>query len=273
VKVHGFGLILIFKKINMSNIYKNGIYLHNNPSLHQEDSEYKSFYICNLLEKINFKSKNIKILDVGGGAGLISKSVCSYLERKGFDLECHAFDLSEEMLLIQKKNNPYITFTSSNSTDFYCKNYYDVTLLIDVIEHIEEKDTFANFIDNITNYVVYNIPVEHNLADWLRNLFMLGKYYKKMTLAVGHIHFFSLFSAKKFVESHHRIQNWTFPNYYGHLLNSNHPNYVSQRKRIIRSVEFHISNLIYKYLKKLSPLLIHTSIFILASSRSFKNSK
>ena len=254
----------------MANIYDDGTYLQNNPMLHEEDSLYKADYICGLLESINFTGACVKVLDVGGGAGLVSYEVCNFLHNKGFEVECHAFDLSDDMLAIQQKNNPYITRTGKDISDFLGHGVYDLTLLIDVIEHIDRHQDFSQKIDSISEYFVYNIPIEYNFLDFFRNLLMGLNYYKKQTLFLGHLHFFSVNSAKNFVRSHHILCRWIFPDYYGHLLSSSDSSYVKQRARFLRNFELRISNFIYTYMKKLSPWLIHTSIFILASSSSLR---
>ena len=54
----------------MTDIYNDNSYLEKNPSLHTEDSEFKFQNIKRFLSSIEVKNNRIKILDIGGGAGI-----------------------------------------------------------------------------------------------------------------------------------------------------------------------------------------------------------
>jgi hypothetical protein len=251
----------------MSNIYQDGTYLKNNPSLHEEDGEYKLNYICSLVNDLTFKDEVIRVLDVGGGAGIIASHVCKMLESKGHLVECYSYDLSEEMLKIQKANNSYLKLATSELDILREYGQFHLTLLIDVIEHIPDCSGFIEMVNRISNYAIYNIPIEKNLLDWLRNIYMSGEYYKLQTLTLGHIHFFSIYSAKKLIREHHRIKRLIIPDFSGHILQSSHFDYVSQRKNKLRHVELKVSRIIYKWAEWLSPWVIQGSVFILAEKK------
>ena len=76
------------------NIYRDGTYLRNNPTLHGEDTDYKFNYIRRLLKRCAFAGPSVRILDVGGGGGAIAALLCEHLAQQGLKVECHAFDLS-----------------------------------------------------------------------------------------------------------------------------------------------------------------------------------
>ena len=249
------------------NIYRDGTYLRNNPTLHGEDSEYKFAYIRRLLEKCAFVGPSVRILDIGGGGGGIAALLCQHLAQHGLQVECHAFDLSPEMLVQQTAKNPYTTFATSEFA-LIREQQYDLALLIDVIEHIPENGPVADDVDCIANHIIYNIPIERNLADWLRNLYMKHRYYALQTESLGHVHFFSYGGAKRFVCTHHRLVAWIFPDYPGHLLKSQFPDYIKQRTNRLRKLELSISRLIYLTLKPFAPWLIQSSLFILADSKT-----
>ena len=85
----------------MIDIYNDNSYLENNPSLHTEDSEFKFQNIKGFLSSIEVKNKRIKILDIGGGAGMIGKLVLEYFQESGIIVTFHSLDLSTQMLKIQ----------------------------------------------------------------------------------------------------------------------------------------------------------------------------
>lgn len=249
------------------NIYTDGTYVRKNPTLHSEDSEYKFAYISQLLARCTFSGPTVRVLDIGGGAGVIAALVCDQLAKQGLQVDCHSFDLSPEMLEQQRVNNPYNSLATSNFADIR-EQRYDVALLIDVIEHIPDNGPVADDVDRIARHAIYNIPIERNLFDWLRNLYMKRRYYAMQTASLGHVHFFSYGSAKNFVRTHHRAVSWIFPDYPGHLLESDFPDYVMQRTNRLRGMELVISRFIYRHLRFLAPWLIQGSLFILAKSRT-----
>lgn len=251
----------------VGDIYRDGTYLRNNPTLHGEDSAYKFAYIRRLLARCAFAGPSVRILDIGGGGGGIAALVCQHLAKQGLQVECHAFDLSPEMLAQQRANNPYNTLATSDFAQIR-EQRYDLALLIDVIEHIPDNGPVADDVDRIARHVIYNIPIERNLFDWLRNLYMKRRYYALQTESLGHVHFYSCGGAKRFVRAHHRPVDWIFPDYPGHLLESDFPDYVVQRTNRLRGLELSISRLIYRFLKPLAPWLIQGSLFILVDSRA-----
>ena len=248
----------------MNDIYNNGSYLVTNPSLHTEDSGFKFEQIQDFLDLIEIDNSQISILDVGGGAGVIGKKICQYYHGKGLSVEFTAIDLSTEMLEIQQKNNPYIGKVINSSICEIESGNYDLVLMIDVIEHIPDYVNTAKNINNIARYVLYNIPIEINFFDILRNIKMKGNYYRMQEKLIGHINRFSYFSCLKFINKNHvRVSN-KFIGYYKHILMSEHSNYKKLLESRQRKVEVLISQFIGKKISFLAPLLIQGSNYILA---------
>ncbi|MCX5816448.1 MAG: hypothetical protein NTX75_09440 [Proteobacteria bacterium] len=50
--------------------------------------------------------------------------------------------------------------------------FFDIVLMIDVIEHIERHEQFTAMLNKYTTNIAYNIPIEINLFDVLRNFAM-----------------------------------------------------------------------------------------------------
>ena len=113
----------------MTDIYNNNSYLEKNPTLHTEDSEFKFENIKRFLSSIVVKYNRIKILDIGGGAGIIGKLVLEFFLDSGIIVTFHSLDLSKQMLKIQLKNNPQIkkiiNCTIKECTELnYLKSYF-----------------------------------------------------------------------------------------------------------------------------------------------------
>jgi len=84
--------------------------------------------------------KNLKILDIGCGGGLLSEPMC----RLGADVT--GIDASEKNIQVAKlhakKNNLDIKYLSSSPENFKTETKFDVILNMEIIEHVEDVDIF-----------------------------------------------------------------------------------------------------------------------------------
>lgn len=244
-------------------------YIANNPTLALEDVEYKFYYIQQLLQKIEVSNNKVTILDVGGGGGFLGRMICDYFFKQGKSIEFHILDVSQKMIEVQKNNNPYVS-KSHNCylEDLNVDTKFDLVLMIDVIEHIPNKDEASSMLQKISKYTIYNIPTEVNLIDVLRNLYMKNKYFKLQTETLGHLHFFSYLSAFNHFNKYFKPIESFFPDYARHILYSDTKEFDAQRNNKLRKYELKVSIWIYKYMKFLAPFLIQGSLFILGKSRN-----
>ncbi len=244
-------------------------YIANNPTLALEDVEYKFYYIEKLLQEIEISNKRVTILDVGGGGGFLGRMICDYFSKQGKSIEFHILDISQTMIEVQKSNNPYVSKAHNCSLeDLRVDVKFDLVLMIDVIEHIPNKDEASSILQRISHYAIYNIPVEINLFDILRNNYMKNKYYALQTETLGHLHFFSYQSAFKHFSKYFEPIESFFPDYARHVLYSDTKEFNAQRNNKLRRYELKVSIWIYKYLKFLAPFMIQGSLFILGKSRN-----
>jgi 2-polyprenyl-6-hydroxyphenyl methylase/3-demethylubiquinone-9 3-methyltransferase len=93
--------------------------------------------------KINQKKtplKNIKILDIGCGGGLLSEPMC----RLGADIT--AIDASKKNInvakLHSKKNNLKIKYLCTSPEKIKIKDKFDVILNMEIVEHVEDVNFF-----------------------------------------------------------------------------------------------------------------------------------
>jgi 2-polyprenyl-6-hydroxyphenyl methylase/3-demethylubiquinone-9 3-methyltransferase len=91
-------------------------------------------------KNIDLPLKNLKILDIGCGGGLISEP----MTRLGADIT--AIDASDKNINIAKshakKNNLDITYLNSDPESLTSKDKFDVILNLEVIEHVENIDLY-----------------------------------------------------------------------------------------------------------------------------------
>ena len=86
--------------------------------------------------------KNIKILDIGCGGGLLSEPMC----RLGAKVT--GIDASDKNIKIaklhSKKNNLQINYFCSSPEKFEAKEKFDVILNMEIVEHVENVNFFLN---------------------------------------------------------------------------------------------------------------------------------
>ncbi|RXJ69000.1 hypothetical protein CRV08_06095 [Halarcobacter ebronensis] len=257
-------------KINkIEDTFNEDTYIKHNSTLALEDVEYKFSYIKDLLDNLIIKKEEISILDVGGGGGFLGKKVAEYFFSKGYNIKFSALDVSGKMLEIQKKNNSFIQSTyNCYLEDLPNNKSFDLVLMIDVIEHIKDREYASKKISKISDYALYNIPIEVNAFDILKNIYMKNGYYKMQNETLGHVHFFSYFSAKKHFSDYFTPIIHRFPNYANHILYCNTDEFDQQRNNKLRRYELKISDFIYKYLRILAPVINQGSLFLLGKSKN-----
>jgi len=252
----------------MGDIYNDNTYISNNPNLHREDSDFKFDQIARLFEVYPLPETKVKILDVGGGAGDLGYKVAEYFVSQGLSVEFVALDLSSEMLSVQAKCNPHIDRTLNCSIQDCPEDGFDIVLMIDVIEHVPEKDAVARRLNEISKFIVYNIPIEINAVDLIRNVKMGGRLYAEQTRSIGHVHFFSFAKAKRFIDKHHLSVERFFRPYYDLMLESQAPQYVEVRKSRYRRTELKFSRWVDNNMPWLSSRLLQGSMYALVAAKT-----
>lgn len=157
------------KDEHITNFYLTDEYLTKNPSLHEVDSPWKVTLITPLIDRFagtNNKGE-IKLLDVGGGAGLILNAISTYI-KENYSIKVKKFlvDLSPGFLQIQKARNP--DFAKALNEDI-CKTSLsskeiDLTLAIDLIEHVNNPTEALEELKRISRFVIFKVPLEDNLS-------------------------------------------------------------------------------------------------------------
>ncbi len=159
----------------MDNIYTNDEYIIKNPSLHEEDSPWKIEKVLPLVDRFigQVNKKEICILDVGGGAGLILKAISDHIRRKyGIKVNKFALDLSPGMLKAQKQNNNDLCGTYNENI---CKTSienkkFDLVLMVDILEHVPDDLAALIELARISKYVILKVPLETNLFSKIKKI-------------------------------------------------------------------------------------------------------
>lgn len=235
-----------FKK----NLYLTDEYINKNPSLHERDSPWKVSKIIPLVDRfIDYINQDeIALLDVGGGAGLILKAVSSYIrESYGIKVDKFALDLSPGMLEIQKKQNPDLKKALNEDI---CKTSLrnkaiDLTLMIDLIEHVPNPTKALEEVKRISNFVIFKVPLEDNLVLRTWNFVARGRPRQFLRKTVGHIIAYSFGNLRRQIEKHAgQMLDFYFTNVHEYFLNSEHyKNELSLKNKIKDSIATYVFRL------------------------------
>jgi len=103
----------------------------------------KSFKLVNKKDPL----KNIKILDVGCGGGLLSEPMCRLgAEVTGIDASDKNINIAK---LHSKKNNLKINYICSSPEKLNVKDKFDVILNMEIVEHVEDVNFFLKSCGNL----------------------------------------------------------------------------------------------------------------------------
>lgn len=179
-------------------MYTSELYLTRNPGWHVEDSAWKAENIARIIEanKISFHS----CVEVGCGAGYILK----HLSDRYRDSEFIGYDITPQLERFWHNiSDHHISFM--NNDFFDTQEQYDLLLLIDVFEHVEDYLGFLNRLSSRASYFIFHIPLDMNVQNIIRD--------KQIELRddVGHLHYFSKSSALRTLEdSGYAIVDWFY---------------------------------------------------------------
>lgn len=170
-----------------------------------------NFYFNNMFKPISKHPKKIKagrVLDVGCAYGFM-------LQRFPDSFQKFGVDVSEYAISVAKKRLPLATFKIKGAEEKlpFKKNFFDIILLNDVLEHLENPEVALKNIRKILKKGGILYITTPNLNDIRKNIF---KYADKKE------HHISLFSHSDLISllknrSFKIIERWTFINFLVYL--------------------------------------------------------
>lgn len=161
-----------------ASIYNDGSYRENNPDWHAIDSRWKAKLIASLLARnsVEFGS----CVEVGCGAGQILGRLAELIPGKSYT----GYDVSPDAARLWRLAQQ--TPVSYRLADFRSTSeVYDLLLLIDVIEHVEDYMGFLRSVSQRAHWYVFHVPLEMQLSALLRDRQLHSRH------QVGHLHYFS----------------------------------------------------------------------------------
>lgn len=166
----------------MNEIYNDKTYLEKNPTWHEEDAPFKANKIINLLSRNSISFKTVSEIGCGSGEILVQ------LESQLPDVtNLFGFDISKDAINIaKKKETDKIKFElkdMSNKNEYY---FYDLQLVLDVLEHVDNYFDFLAGIVSKSHYTIFHIPLDMCVWSLFREKILIESKDR-----VGHIHNFT----------------------------------------------------------------------------------
>jgi SAM-dependent methyltransferase len=161
--------------------YKDGTYLTKNPTWHVEESPFKVKYILQLLHRNSVTAHSV--CEAGCGAGevlrLLQAEMPPDTNFTGFDIspQAHALSVTRE-----NERLHFILADVTHATEVT----YDLLLVLDVIEHLEDYFSFLRAVRKLSKYKVFHFPLDLSCQTILRKDGLL-----KRRRVHDHIHYFS----------------------------------------------------------------------------------
>lgn len=161
--------------------YTSGEYHQQNKGIHEEHAKWKANYIQKVMNKQGLAPQTI--CEIGCGTG----DILCHLKQAMPSVECDGFDISHSAIEIAQKKG-------SSDVRFYCEDFlkkgvprkkYDVILLIDLIEHLEDIYSFLRFVKQYANHVIIHFPLDISVQGVLFNRPLVAR------RDLGHIHYFT----------------------------------------------------------------------------------
>lgn len=156
--------------------YTSGAYLRSNPTWHSEDSGWKTDQVWRLLidNHVEFSS----CVEIGCGSGHVIAGIAHKHPKARFV----GYDISPQAELQWPKDTS-VVFELGDAAE--SDERFDIGLMIDVFEHVEDYLGFLRSCAHLATYFVFHIPLELHLTAILRDQQM------KTREEVGHLHYFS----------------------------------------------------------------------------------
>ncbi len=166
----------------MEKFYTEGTYLQNNPSWDADDVDWKLEKILPLIRSYFETDKRLRICEIGcGGGGLLSKLADKFPQHTfvGWDISPDAAQFWTD-----KKDN--LSFHVGDIFNSSHEQSFDLILLIDVIEHVENPHSFLSNTQKIAENIFFHVPLDLSAVSVVLDYKLL-----KARRQVGHIHYFT----------------------------------------------------------------------------------
>lgn len=161
--------------------YASGGLVKRNPTLSAELAPWKARHILKILKRNNLYPKSI--CEVGCGSGEVLNQL--YVNMPG-DTVFAGYDISPQAIdICRSKARERMRFYLNDLIEDNEDVFFDLILVIDVLEHIEDYIGFLKKLRQKSRCKIFHIPIDLSVQSVLRRSRLL------LSRQPGHIHYFT----------------------------------------------------------------------------------
>lgn len=170
-------------------VYLSGEYAATNPGWHEKDAAWKADQVRAFLASHGLRPASM--CDVGCGSGGVLAHLRSTLPP---DVTLVGFEPAPTAFEIARASHPDVEFRSSPAAPNEGEQF-DVALVLDVIEHVEDCFGFLRSLHDLARFYVFHIPLDMTVSSVARlRPLVEGR------ANAGHLHYFCRETALATVE-------------------------------------------------------------------------
>jgi ubiquinone/menaquinone biosynthesis C-methylase UbiE len=179
---------------------ENSSYLEANPTWHIQDSPWKATQILKMFERNSLKPSTV--VEIGCGAGEILNQLHQRLPDKSIEFSGYEIAPDAFKLCLQRQKERLHYYQEDL---LQTENKYDLLLMIDVFEHVDDYIGFLKEAAKKAKYKIYHIPMDMSAYGILTN-YPIGA--RKQ---VGHLHHFMKDTALATLQyTGHEVIDWFY---------------------------------------------------------------
>ncbi len=191
-------------KDKVATIYKDGTYAAANPNCGEENTVWKAGQVMRMITKAGLRPQSV--CEIGCGSGGILVELQRHLPAVQF---LGVEPMPEAYKHCSAKTREGISFVNCTANEL--TEAYDLILLLDVFEHVEDFMGFLRSIRHLGREFVFHIPLDMTAQMVLRDEPIM-----RVRKEVGHLHYFSKNTALAALrDTGYEVADWFYSNMRG----------------------------------------------------------
>jgi 2-polyprenyl-3-methyl-5-hydroxy-6-metoxy-1,4-benzoquinol methylase len=187
-------------KDTVADIYKDGHYASHNPGCGEEVTPWKARQVIRMMEKAGVRPRTV--CEIGCGSGGILEYLHGAMEPS--TLFTGVEPMPEAFAKCSAKSRERLVFR--NGTAAEVTEVFDLVLLLDVFEHVEDYLGFLRSLTRLGRQFIFHIPLDMTVQMVLRDEPIM-----RVRREVGHLHYFCKNTALATLHhSGYEIQEWFY---------------------------------------------------------------
>ena len=208
----------------VADIYKDGSYAAKNPGCGEENTAWKAGQVVRMLKKAGLQPSTV--CEIGCGSGGILEYMHGVL---GEGVQYTGVEpMPEAYARCSAKSKDQLTFR--NCTAGEVEEVFDLVLLLDVFEHVEDYMGFLRSLRRLGRNFIFHIPLDMTVQMVLRDEPVM-----RVREEVGHLHYFSKNTALATLrDTGYEVADWFYSDIRGSTVVSLRTRLLSLPRRFLK---------------------------------------